>query len=93
LHVLKNIYGGKDARRTWNQYLVKGIREVGFEQSSADECVYYQDTMTFMVYVDDGILIDPDKEKVESALKDLQSKFEVHDKGGLSDYLGVKLHS
>jgi hypothetical protein len=30
LHVLKNIYSGKDAGRTWNQYLVKGLRELGF---------------------------------------------------------------
>jgi hypothetical protein len=44
-----------------------------------------------MVYVDDGILIDPDKEKIESALKYLQSKFEVQDKGDLLDCLGVKV--
>jgi Reverse transcriptase (RNA-dependent DNA polymerase) len=50
-----------------------------------------QGTTTFMVYVDDGILIDPDKEKIESALLDLQSKFEVQDEGDLSDYLGVKV--
>jgi Reverse transcriptase (RNA-dependent DNA polymerase) len=80
-HVLKNIYGGKDAGRTWNLYLVKGLKELVFAQSKADECVFYRGTTTFMVYVDDGILIDPDKEKVESALLNLQSKFEVQDEG------------
>jgi hypothetical protein len=39
-----------------------------------------------MVYVDDGILIDPDNKKIEAALKDLKSKFEVQDEGDLSDY-------
>jgi Reverse transcriptase (RNA-dependent DNA polymerase) len=91
LHVLKNIYSGKDPRRTWNQYLVKGLKELGFEQSSADECVFYQGTTTFMVYVDHGILVNPDKEKINCALRDLQSRFEVQDKGDLSDYLGVKV--
>jgi hypothetical protein len=41
-----------------------------------------------MVYVDDGILIDPDNVKIE---KDLQLKFEVQDEADLSDYLGVKV--
>jgi Reverse transcriptase (RNA-dependent DNA polymerase) len=69
---------------------VKGLKELGFAQSKADKCVFDRGTMTFMVYVDDGILIDPDKEKIESALLDLHSKFEVQDEGDLSDYLGVK---
>jgi Reverse transcriptase (RNA-dependent DNA polymerase) len=91
LHVLKNIYGGKDAGRTWNQYLVEGLKELGFAQSKADECVFYQGTTTFMVYVDDGILTDPDRKNIESALLDLHSKFEVQDEGDLCDYLGVKV--
>jgi hypothetical protein len=46
----------------------------------------------FMVYVDDRILIDPDKEKVFKATLDMQAKFEVQDKGDLCDYLGVKVN-
>jgi hypothetical protein len=42
LHVLKNIYSGMDAGRTWNQYLVKRLRELVFEQSAADKCVFYR---------------------------------------------------
>jgi hypothetical protein len=38
-----------------------------------------------------GILVDPDKEKINCALRDLQSRFEVQDEGDLSDYLGVKV--
>jgi hypothetical protein len=38
----------------------------------------------------DGILIDPNQEKIESALKYLQLKFEVQDKGDLLVCLGVK---
>jgi Reverse transcriptase (RNA-dependent DNA polymerase) len=68
IHVLKNVYGGKDAGRTWNQYLVKGLIELGFEQSTADECIFFQGTSIFMVYVDNGVLIDPDGSKIEEAL-------------------------
>jgi Reverse transcriptase (RNA-dependent DNA polymerase) len=92
LHVLKNIYGEKDAGQTWNLHLVKGLKELGFDQSRTIKCVFFQGTRIFMVYVDDGILIDPDGSKIDEAMNDLQSKFEVQeDEGDLSDYLGVKI--
>jgi Reverse transcriptase (RNA-dependent DNA polymerase) len=44
VHVLKlhkNVYGSKNAGRTWYQYLTKKlIEEVGFTQSTVDECVF-----------------------------------------------------
>jgi hypothetical protein len=49
LHVLKNIYGGKDAGRTWNLHLVKGLKELGFEQSQVDDCIFYRGSMMFLV--------------------------------------------
>jgi hypothetical protein len=39
----------------------------------------------FMIYVDDGIVIDPDNSKIKEV--DMLAKFEVQDKGDLSDYL------
>jgi hypothetical protein len=43
--------------------------------------------------VDDGILIDPNKSKIDQAMLDLQARFEVQDEGDLSDCLGVKIHN
>jgi Reverse transcriptase (RNA-dependent DNA polymerase) len=91
LHVLKNIYRVKDAGRTWNLHLVKGLKELGFVQSRTNKCEFFQGTTIFMVYVDYGILIDPDNSQIDKAMTDLQSKFEVQDEGNLSDYLGVKI--
>jgi hypothetical protein len=91
LHVLQNIYGGKDAGRTWSLHLDKGLQELGFKRSMVDECLYYRGRTLFLVYVDDGILIDPDPAAVEQAMKDLASKFEIEDEGDLDDYLGVKI--
>ena len=91
LHVVKNIYGGKDAGRTWNQHLVKGMKELGFQQSDVDECVFYRDTTVFFVYVDDGVFLDADPANIDRAMLDLQSKFRVQDEGSLSDYLGVNV--
>jgi hypothetical protein len=35
--------------------------------------------MLFLVYVDDGIMMDPDPGAVEQAMRDLASKFEIKD--------------
>jgi hypothetical protein len=43
------------------------------------------------IRVDDGILIDPDNSRIDQAMSDLQSKFEVQDEGNVSDYLSVKV--
>jgi Reverse transcriptase (RNA-dependent DNA polymerase) len=88
LHVLQNIYGGKDARCTWSLHLDAGLKELGFIQSNVDDCLYYQGTTMFLVY---GILIDPDPAAIEQAMQDLASKFEIEDEGAINDYLGVKI--
>jgi hypothetical protein len=44
-----------------------------------------------MIYVDEGILIDPDNSKIEEAMSDMPSHFKLQDKWDLSDYLGVKV--
>jgi hypothetical protein len=61
-HVLKlvrDLYGQKQAGRIWNKYLHEKIVGLDWIQSSSDECLYYKDSIVFLVYVDDGILISP----------------------------------
>jgi hypothetical protein len=59
LKLKKTLYGQKQAGRVWNQFLHRGLTELGFKQSSVDECVYYRGTSILLCYVDDTILIDP----------------------------------
>jgi Reverse transcriptase (RNA-dependent DNA polymerase) len=39
LHILQNIYGGKDAGCTWSIHLDTSLKELGFQQSKIDECL------------------------------------------------------
>jgi len=41
LKLLMNLYGGKDAGRTWNQHLHKALIKFGFTQSTSDKCIYF----------------------------------------------------
>jgi Reverse transcriptase (RNA-dependent DNA polymerase) len=91
LHILQNIYGGKDAGRTWSIHLDAGLKELGFQRSKINECLYYCGCTLFLVYVGNGIMMDPDPGAVEQAMRDLASKFEIEDEGAIDDYLGVKI--
>ncbi len=97
-HVLKlrkNIYGGRNSGRIWNDYLKVGLINIGFKQSQVDECVFYRGDVIFFFYVDDGIFIGKSEEGIEKALADLQNrkktknKFTIDDQGDIADYLGI----
>jgi len=89
LHVKRNIYGGKDAGRTWYLYLKKGLVELGFKPSTIDECVFYRGNTIILIYTDDYIVLDKEESGINKCITDLQSKFKVQDEGTLEDYLGV----
>jgi Reverse transcriptase (RNA-dependent DNA polymerase) len=36
LKLVKNIYGQKQAGRVWNEFLLKGLKDIGFQQSAYD---------------------------------------------------------
>ena len=44
----------------------------------------------FVVYVDDGIVVDKDINKVQQVVKDLkEAGYDIEDKSTINDYLGV----
>ena len=95
LKLKKNIYGQKQAGRVWNKHLCKGLENIGFRPSKVDECVYYRGNVIFCFFVDDGIFYSPDTEAVDTAIADLLNeekagtKFEIENRGDVSDYLGI----
>ena len=78
-----NVYGQKQAGRVWYKYLTKKIlKELGFERSQRDECVFYRRKTVYILYTDDSILEVPDPEEIEQVLKDLnKANLEVTDEG------------
>ena len=54
LELKKNLYGLKQAGKTWFEYLSTTlVQDMGFTQSKLDQCVFYRDGMVFIVWVDD----------------------------------------
>ena len=86
----KNLYRQKQASGVFYLYLREGLEKIGFEVSKIDECLFYRDKTMFVVYVDDGIVVDKDMNKVQQVVKDLkEAGYDIEDKSTINDYLGV----
>ena len=94
LHLLKNLYGQKQAGKIWNDHLVSGLKEIGFVQSKIDGCLFYRGSVIFVVYVDDGIFASPNNQAIDQAIADLRAaNYDIEDQGTLADYLGVNVET
>ena len=96
-HVLKfkhNVYGQKQAGRVWNQYMDQGMRSIGFTPSKFYPCLYYRNSVIFLVYIVDCIVFDPDDRVIDDVVTDLcnsSQNFTVDDQGEVGDFLGIQV--
>jgi len=98
LKLIKNLYGLRDASRTWFEHLRTGLLDLNFSPSSIDPCIFYNRGMTLIVYVDDCLVFCRDKTDADELIRDLMENYKLTDEGELgsevetvSSYLGVKV--
>ena len=95
LKLVKNVYGLKDAGRTWHEHLKKGLLDRKFYQSLVDPCVFYKDNLILVIYVDDVICFSPTDAAIDSFIKSMQEEepqsYILEDQGELKDYLGIEI--
>ena len=85
--LIKNLYGLKDAGRTWNHHLRAGLLKRGWKQSTIDECLFVKDGLLLILYVDDACIISHDKRKIQSEILSLKKDYDLTDEGELQDYI------
>jgi hypothetical protein len=88
--LLQNLYGLKDAGKTWYDHLRKGLLARGWRQSEIDGCLFTKEGIILVVYVDDAILISPFKTKINLEIESLKREYDLTDEGELQDYLGIR---
>jgi hypothetical protein len=91
LKLRKNLYGQRQAGRVWNQFLVQGLLDIGFKQSTVDECVFYHGQSVLLLYVDDSILLGPSRAKLQELTQLIAQRFNIEETGDLCDYLGIHI--
>ena len=73
LKLKRNVYGQKQAGRVWNQYMDQGMRAIGFTLSKFDPCLYYRDSIIFLVYIGDYIVFGPDDKAIDEVVDRIPS--------------------
>jgi len=73
LKLRKNLYGQKQAGRVWNKHLVAKLKTIGFQQSQVDECVFYKDSLIYVLYTDDSILTGPREKDIDDAIEQMKN--------------------
>ena len=95
LKLMKNVYGLKDAGRTWHEHLKKGLLDRGFKQGLVDPCVFYRGDLILLIYVDDVICFCPTDKPIDEFIESMQKpeprSFVLEDQGPLKDYLGIEI--
>ena len=92
LKLERNLYGLKDAGRTWFEHLTQGLEAMGFAPTVGDPCVYTRGTNTIVLYVDDCIIISRTKEEAEQLFKQIEQQgFAMTDEGTMEQYLGMQI--
>jgi len=91
----KSIYGLKQAALQWNKQLYSSLLKMGFQCTSADPGTYVkiigQDIIILLIYVDDALFTNSNKQLVLSHKKQFMQQWESCDLGEAKEYLGMHI--
>jgi len=93
LKLMKNLHGQKQEGRVWFQHLAFKLRDIDFQQSAIDECVFYRRNFVFIFYVHDNIFTSSDPKEIDKAIQELKDAgLDLEDQGNIADYLGINFN-
>lgn len=92
----RSIYGLKTSSKSWYTTLDDTIIQLGFTQSKADRCLYYQkmpnqSIALLLVYVDDMMLLTDSTQLIQSTTQALQEKFKITHQPEPSFFVGFEI--
>jgi hypothetical protein len=96
LHLLKSMYGMKQASRVWNTTFNNEVMSWGFLCLPCKWCIYYHSspsgTVIFSIHVDDIFAVASSPEELKSFKALLQKKWEISDLGPTHFVLGIAIN-
>ena len=94
-HLIKTLYGLKQAGREWNRELDKRLRLKGFNPLCSDPCVYVRrragNLEIISVWVDDLLIFTNSDPIMESLKNELHSIFDITDIGEPTKIVGIEV--
>lgn len=91
----KSIFGLKQAARQWTSKLSSSLIKAGFTQSKNNYSLFVKgkddNFLTVLVYVDNIILAEPNKNLINNMKQSLHVEFQLKDLGALKYFLGLEI--
>jgi hypothetical protein len=93
----KSLYGLKQAPRCWYKRFDSFIISLDYNRLSSDHCTYYKrfednDFIILLLYVDDMLVVGPNKDRVQELKAQLAREFDMKDLGPANKILGMQIH-
>ena len=91
----KSLYGLKQAGRVWNQRITEVLRNLEYQPSEADPCLFVRmknGCRSFiLLYVDDMLIVCPNEAEYQRIGATLVENFKITTLGDVSSYLGIRI--
>jgi ATP-binding cassette subfamily B (MDR/TAP) protein 1 len=93
----KSLYGLKQVPRCWYKRFDSFIISLGYNRLSSNHCIYYKkfekddDIIIMLLYVDDMLVIGPNKDRVQELKAQLAREFDMKDLGPTNKVLGMQI--
>jgi len=95
LHLVKALYGLRQAPRAWYAKLDESLIRLGFQRSTSEHAVYLRGAgdhrLVVGVYVDDLIIAGGNQVDIDTFKSEMHSTFKMSDLGRLHYYLGLEV--
>jgi hypothetical protein len=91
LHLLRNMYGLKQAGHNWYRHLQDELTAMGFRQSKVDKCLFIRSDCILLLYVNNCLVFSPELSVLESVLRQLGNKIRIMIEDEVSTYLGLEV--
>jgi len=93
----KSLYGLKQAPRCWYKRFDSFIISLGYNRLYSDHCAYCKssgdnDFIILLLYVDDMLVIGPNKDQIQELKAQLAREFDMKDLGPANKILGMQIH-
>jgi hypothetical protein len=93
--IQKNLYGLKQAPRVWHNTIDPFLKQIGFQSTVADPCLYYMwkdgNLVLLPLYVDDLAIASDSEALIKTVSQQLMKKFAMTLDGDLTFLLGMKI--
>ena len=91
----RTLYGPKQAPLDWNKRFDEAVKDLGYVQCKADNCVYVLNTtknISYLLLFVDGILLASDSVQILETVKiKIMQTFKMRDLGDLKYFFGIKI--